>query len=409
MKIPSIRFSSFNGDWQTSSLSNFAQKITTKNKNFEVKNVVSNSAVHGLISQRDFFDKDIANSANIDGYYVIKKGDFVYNPRISKESPYGPVNLYKFDEKGVVSPLYLCFQVDGINRDFLSYYFKSNNWHRHIYRNGDQGARHDRVSIKDREFFKMPISYPTQEEQKKISNFFFLLDQRISHQRKKVETLREQKKGLLQKIFSQELRFKDEDGKEFPKWIRKKLSELGFFKKSYSYSRSVEGKGNYRHLHYGDIHSKYDGILNNISFPTINVDGPHETIENGDLIFADASEDYKDLGKCVVIEDTGDQRIISGLHTHRFSAHDSVDPRFIMYFTKTKAYKSFIKRVGNGISVLGISKKSLEDLELDLPSLNEQRKIVDVLSTLDLKIAKEEEKHEALQVQKKGFMQQLFV
>ncbi|WP_433959589.1 restriction endonuclease subunit S [Cytobacillus horneckiae] len=200
-----IRFKDDDGsdfsEWETKFLSDFARKITKKNKDFAVRNVISNSSKYGLVSQRDYFDKDIANTENINGYYVISKGDFVYNPRISSDAPYGPVSIYKQNEEGVVSPLYFCFSVTNINKVYLSYYFKSNQWHRHIYLKGDSGARHDRVSIKDTEFLKLKLKVPCPEEQEKIADFFTTLDEKIRNEAIKLEELNVQKRGLMQKMF----------------------------------------------------------------------------------------------------------------------------------------------------------------------------------------------------------------
>ena len=189
--------------WNGKKLIKLTEKITTKNKDFTITNVISNSAKNGLISQRDFFDKDIANQSNIDGYYVIEPGDFVYNPRKSSESPYGPINRYELQDAGVVSPLYLCFRVNNeeINGKFLAYYFKSSVWHRFIYQNSDQGVRHDRVSIKDAEFFNMDIGVPDIDEQNKIVKFLDNLECKLSKEQDKLDYLTEYKKGLLQQMF----------------------------------------------------------------------------------------------------------------------------------------------------------------------------------------------------------------
>ena len=207
-------------------LSDFASKITTKNLDFSVKNVISNSSKRGLISQKDYFDKQIANDKTINSYYIIEKGDFVYNPRISSDSPYGPVNIYKLSDKGIVSPLYLCFSTTGINLDYLEWFFKSDSWYRHVYLNGDTGARHDRVSIKDSNFLSMPISIPSLAEQEKIAEFFSALDERIALTAEKVKLLKEQKQGYLQKVFTRELVFTDENGDQYPEWEEKKLGDL---------------------------------------------------------------------------------------------------------------------------------------------------------------------------------------
>jgi len=175
-----------------------------KNKNGLVDNVICNSAKNGLMPQRDFFDKDIANTENTNGYYIIQENDFVYNPRKSNEAPYGPISIYKYKEKGIVSPLYLCFRATTeIHPRYFEMYFKSSVWHNYIYFAGDSGARHDRVSIKDDVFFEMPINIPSLPEQQKIANFLSLVDQRIEKQRQLVEALKKYKRGLFLKLYNE--------------------------------------------------------------------------------------------------------------------------------------------------------------------------------------------------------------
>ncbi|EOU1570390.1 restriction endonuclease subunit S [Clostridium perfringens] len=201
-----IRFKDKKGrdypEWEEKKLGDISVKLTEKNKNFEIKNVISNSAKNGLIEQNEIFDKDIANKNNIDGYYIIENGDFVYNPRKSKEAPYGPINMFKLDYKGIVSPLYLCFRINKvINKNYIEYYFKSFSWHRYIYHNSDQGVRHDRISIKDSEFMKIKINLPCLKEQDRIASFLLTIDNIIEKESKKLEELKQWKKGLLQQMF----------------------------------------------------------------------------------------------------------------------------------------------------------------------------------------------------------------
>lgn len=180
-----MRFKKYDTNWDRKKLSDYVKKITRKNSNNVIKNVICNSAQNGLIPQLDFFDKEIANNENTAGYYIISNGDFVYNPRKSLSAPYGPVNIYKYDSDGIVSPLYLCFSVDDcINKSFLLQRFKSPCWYRYIYLNGDSGARHDRVSIKDEVFLSQPINLPNAEEQAVIAEFLEKIDERISVQNK---------------------------------------------------------------------------------------------------------------------------------------------------------------------------------------------------------------------------------
>ena len=172
-KVPKLRFKGYNDEWVTVKLNKLFSKVKEKNNKGHINNVICNSAKLGLIPQREYFDKDIANIDNIIGYYIIRNNDFVYNPRKSKDAPFGPISIYEHSEEGIVSPLYLVFRKTmDIDTIFFKYYFLSNVWHRYVYLEGDSGARHDRVSIKDDTFFNMPINRPSLSEQEKNSVVF---------------------------------------------------------------------------------------------------------------------------------------------------------------------------------------------------------------------------------------------
>ena len=102
------------------------------------------------------------------------------------------------------------------------------------------------------------------------------------------------------------------------------------------------------------------------------------------------------------------EKIISGLHTHLFRPNSSIDPKFLLYNTKTNNYLKFIRKQGTGISVLGISKTNLSKYKLYIPSITEQNKISNFFSKLDRQIELEEKKLELLEQQKKGYMQKIF-
>lgn len=191
-------------------------------------------------------------------------------------------------------------------------------------------------------------------------------------------------------------------------WEEKKLSDVGYYSKSYPYSRAIEGEGIIHHIHYGDIHSKLPSKINDINLlPTIVENRNFEFVKKGDIIFADASEDYKDLGKAVLVN-IEDNNIIASLHTHVFRLNKEISAEFLMNFTKTLNYYKFIKKQGTGISVLGISKKNLSNLTLNIPEYNEQQKIGIFFSKLDRQIELEEQKLAKLEEQKKGYMQKIF-
>lgn len=171
--------------WEQRKLSEIADKVTEKNSGLQYVETFTNSAEFGIISQRDFFDHDIAKLSSLDGYYIVKNEDFVYNPRISTSAPVGPINRNKLGRTGVMSPLYTVFRPHDIDTTYLEYFFKCGYWHSFMNFNGDSGARSDRFSIKDNVFFQMPIPIPHLDEQRKIGKLLTRLDNLITlHQRK---------------------------------------------------------------------------------------------------------------------------------------------------------------------------------------------------------------------------------
>ncbi|MCM1231716.1 MAG: restriction endonuclease subunit S, partial [Ruminococcus flavefaciens] len=202
MNVPKLRFRDKSGhdypQYQTETVGSLFKHISRRNTTMENSNVITNSAEFGLIPQRDFFDKDIAVEGNTDKYYIIERGDFVYNPRKSTTAPYGPFNCYQGDEEGIVSPLYTCLKL--LHREFTEYllwYFKSPAWYSYIYHNGAQGgARHDRVGMTTDLMNGIPVCLPCLDEQKKISEFLSVLEKRIEKQRQLVESLKSYKRGV---------------------------------------------------------------------------------------------------------------------------------------------------------------------------------------------------------------------
>ena len=191
-------------EWEKKKIGDVFSKIKDKNKDGRNQNVITNSAEFGLINQRDFFDKDIAVDGKTENYTVIKTGDFVYNPRKSKQAPYGPFNCYKLEENGIVSPLYTCLRPkSNVNDKYLLWYFKSGSWYRFIYENGAQnGARHDRVGMTDSLMQEIPVYLPQAvEEQQKIAECLSALDYVIEKQKATLAAWEELKKGLLQQMF----------------------------------------------------------------------------------------------------------------------------------------------------------------------------------------------------------------
>ena len=187
-------------EWDVRDLGDIASRSAKKNKDLAHTRVLTNSAVHGVIDQRDFFDKDIANSENLDGYYIVKKGDFVYNPRISVSAPVGPIKRNDLGD-GVMSPLYTVFRFHDENSDFFAQYFQTSLWHDYMKSVANYGARHDRMAITIVDLMALPLPFPHPDEQQKIANAISAMDSKIRAVVDQVTNLEAFKKGLLQQMF----------------------------------------------------------------------------------------------------------------------------------------------------------------------------------------------------------------
>ena len=202
-----VRFKADDGSefpaWESATVGELFTFVTEKNKDGHINNVITNSAERGLVPQREYFDKDIAVDGNTKGYTVIRKGDFVYNPRKSTSAPFGPFNIYERNEVGIVSPLYTCLTpYDDEMAPYLAWYFKTNRWHPYIVTHGAQsGARHDRVGMTVALMEGIPVLLPSLPEQRKIADCLASMDEVIQKSKDELAKWQELKKGLLQQMF----------------------------------------------------------------------------------------------------------------------------------------------------------------------------------------------------------------
>lgn len=369
--VPTLRFKKYDTNWNRKRLSDYVKKITQKNSNNIIKNVICNSAQNGLIPQLDFFDKEIANDENTVGYYIINNGDFVYNPRKSLNAPYGPVNMYKYEKAGIVSPLYLCFSVDeSINKSFLLQRFKSPCWYRYIYLNGDSGARHDRVSIKDDVFLSQPISLPSAEEQTDIAVFLEKIDERIEIQNKIISKYETLIKGLCDMIFRHNKSVS--------------LSDLVKCKTSALQENMVSTchRGEYKVLGASGAIAAIDTYQFEESGILVLKDGS----KAGKIQFAQGK--YSVVGTSVVL-----------------IPNEACDARYLYFAMSSIDFEKY--KVGSGIPHIYFKDYSNERIYYPEKSL--RKRITEALDAYDIKLGIEKEMLSALQKQKAFLIKSMFI
>jgi type I restriction enzyme M protein len=201
-----IRFKRDDGmpfpDWQKKKLGEVFERITRKNEENNL-NTLTISAQHGLINQRDFFNKSVS-ADDLTGYYLLKQGDFAYNKSYSNGYPMGAIKRLSFYEKGVVSTLYICFSTSNeVEAQFYEKYFEGGFLNHELSKIAQEGARnHGLLNISVVEFFRdITLDYPNTEEQEKIADFFISIDKKIEAVAKQMNLTEQFKQGLTQKKF----------------------------------------------------------------------------------------------------------------------------------------------------------------------------------------------------------------
>lgn len=196
-------------DWQLKPLKLLFERRMQKYSGNTEHNIFTNSATKGVVLQNEYFDRSIVTEENTSNYYVVGENDFMYNPRISQSAPAGPINRNKLGITGIASPLYTIFKAkpDTVV-DFYEQYFSSNLWNNSMFMVANQGARHDRLNITSNDFMNMPLPYPPLKEQEKIATILIESYKEIQILNSKLEKLKEQKKGLMQKLLTGQIRVK---------------------------------------------------------------------------------------------------------------------------------------------------------------------------------------------------------
>jgi type I restriction enzyme S subunit len=303
-----------------------------------------------------------------------------------------------------------------INGIFLSYYL--NNKKKKEIARLSQGS--SVIHLYNPHLKSLKLNLPKPLEQQKIATFLTSIDSRITLLKEKEDALIDFKKGVLQKIFNQDIRFKDDNGNDFSDWAESKFDDYYEFKNTNSFSRENLNyeSGVVKNIHYGDIHTKFSTHFNikKEELPFINQDinidriDEENYVQNGDLVMADASEDYADIGKTIEIMNTNGEKILAGLHT--FLARKTEKTLALGFFGHLlTTYNTRLKlmKIAQGTKVLGLSKGRVEKITLYIPTSKEQIKITNYLTALDNKIDALERKIEASVDFKKGLLQQLFV
>ncbi|MEN0368571.1 restriction endonuclease subunit S, partial [Staphylococcus aureus] len=271
-------------------------------------------------------------------------------------------------------------------KDFMEAYFDSTHWYREVSVIAVEGARnHGLLNISVNDFFTIPIKYPSLEEQRKIGDFFIKLDRQIELEEQKLELLQQQKKGYMQKIFSQELRFKDENGEDYPEWEVTSIQDVTKYTSSKKSSNQYADKDNSKG------YPVYDAVQE------IGKDSNYDIEESYISILKDGAG----VGRLNLR--SGKSSVIG---TMGYLQPYNIDIEFLYYRMKVLNFKKYI--IGSTIPHLYFKDYSKETLYIP-SSIKEQTKIGRFISNLDKVIENKTLKINYLKQFKQGLLQGMFI
>lgn len=255
-----------------------------------------------------------------------------------------------------------------------------------------------------------PVPIPNfEEEQRAIATALSDIDALIAGLDQLIAKKRDIKQAAMQQLLTGKLRLSGFSGG----WERKTFGDLFQILNTANNPRAdLSDFGDIGYIHYGDIHTSSSAFFNfeKIKFSMIAKErvAGFSFVENGDVVMADASEDYAGIGKSVEIQNIGCKKIVAGLHTFLLRGNkDMLADGFKGYLQFMPDVKAALVRFATGISVYGVSKNNVRSIEIRLPAVEEQRAISNVLSDMDAEIAALEQKRDKTRALKQGMMQEL--
>lgn len=386
-KVPVLRFPEFSGEWEEKNLGELSE--------------ISSGGTPNRANQH-FWNGSIpwVSTALIDFNLIDRAEEYITEEGLKNSSaklyPVGTLLMAMYGQgktRGKIAILNIeastnqaCASI-VTNKEVLNHLFAFQNLSKRYSEIRDLSNQGGQENLSGGIIKKINISFPSVPEQQKIADFLTQIDNKINQLSQKKQLLERYKKGVMQQIFSQEIRFTDDDGGEFPEWEEKELDSLCIIKKGIQLNR--------------------DAMIENAEFPVINggiKESGYTTEWNTESNTITISEGGNSCGFVNMIK----QKFWCGGHCYYIGELKSIDNEYLYQILKFNQDGLMRLRVGSGLP--NIQKKSLSEYIIFYsPTIKEQTKIANFLTAIDNKIALVESQLHGTKQYKKGLLQQLFV
>lgn len=399
MNVPKLRFKEFTDEWKQTPLKNIiysniieAPKPTTDYIRLGIRSHCKGT-FHELVK--------IENILSADKMYIVPKNNLILNITFAWEQAIAITD--DNDEGKYISNRFPTFAFkDNQLPTFYKYIIPQKRLKYDLNVASPGGAGRNRV-LNKKLFLSIPVNIPLLKEQEKISKFLTTVDKKITNLENTIISLENQKKGLLQQIFSQKLRFKDKNGNNYPNWEKKKLGDIGSFSRGGNLSKSDLSKKGTSCILYGELYTYYNEFATEIKSKTLNTTNLVLS-KKYDVLLPLSGETAEDISTCTCIF-FDDIALGSDLLIFRSSFFDG---RFMSLLLKYK-YKYKIAQIAQGKSIVHISEKNIKNINIKIPCIEEQQNIADFILIFTKKLENQKAQLEHWKQIKKGLLQQMFV
>jgi type I restriction enzyme S subunit len=408
MTSPKLRFKAFDGDW---SLMSFQDLFTFKNgvnatkeqygsgiKFINVLDIINNPngiTYDSIIGSVNITSKEIDKN-------LVQYGDVLFQRSSETREEVGQSNVYLGDDPVVFGGFVIRGSAQKeYNPVFMNGLLKTDSLRDQITQLSGGSTR---FNIGQDSLNKVSAYLPSKEEQTKIASFLSAVDEKIAQLTQKHELLSQYKQGMMQKLFSQQIRFKADDGSDFREWEETVFERIGTFLKGKGISKAdIVADGEIPCIRYGELYTHYGEIISEVISST-NIERESLILSKAnDVLIPSSGETQIDIAtaSCVLLDDIA----LSGdLNVFRTKENGI----FLSYLIRSKL-KMQIAQLAQGNSVVHLYSSQLKGVQLSLPCLEEQTKIANFLSAIDQKIEVVAQQIEQAKHWKKGLLQQMFV
>lgn len=402
--VPKLRFLEFNGDWEEKKLSDIAS--FSKGKGYTKNNLVNDGSpiiLYGrMYTKYETVISDIDTFVNLQEGSIISKGGEIIVPasgetaeEISRASVVKNKGIILGGDLNIIS-----LQKDKYNPEFFALTISSGTSQKHLSKLA-QGK--SVVHLHNEDLSGLQIKVPSLAEQQKIADFLSNVDSIITAETKILKTLQKKKKALMQKLFTQQLRFKSADGTDFPAWEEKKLGEISSSPKYGLNASGIDYDGEHKYLRITDI----DEVTHTFSPEEITTPSEFSDdylLEENDIVFARTGAS---TGKTYLYNPNDGDLYFAGFLI-KFHIKDA-NARFVFYQTCTHEYEKWVHVMSTRSGQPGINSEEYSTLKIKLPCIEEQQKIADCLSSMDSLIQTQQNVVTTWQQRKKALLQQMFI